>query len=629
MIKLGKVQQLIVFTIFLSCLITGGCTATLEKAGAPAGDENGLFLRQALLRLEDIGPGGQYQDEESLQKLKVVADYLHQESVPFHISLIPRMTVPAKGYDVSIADRTHYAGEFRATIKYLERMGGIAGVHGYTHQSNGDASGLGFEFYHRVKNPAVPDSIQYARNRVAASLELFERAGIAPAFWETPHYTASLKQCQAFEEQIGLIYEDNYHGINFARQHTIDYPGREYRGYTTVPTPLGYVNTTRDMTIMIDQLENSGGGLASFFYHPFKEFRYIHKWINEKGETCYSYDNDSPLHQLVNSFKQKGYTFVSIYSLAMFVPAQRLGGLPAGERRELVAGIFEPGDRKGILVWDRDARQWEMFRYTARWYAPRRGKAFEGRGTWLEGWDPGSEAVAMAGDINGDRLEDLIFYSPSRGGFLFAENRQNRFELLNGIFTPAGDTGGCLPLHGDFNGDGLYDLALIDRREGRLGIALNKSGEFGGFAWQNIELLKEKKLHRYITGDFNSDGSTDVAVLDTEIGRWSMLLAIGGNFEAFAETWLEQWGSGDSLPIPADVNGDGSCDIIAYSSAGRWQVAVSTGYSFVPGGEFGPWGGGGSPLAADLNGDKKSDLIISSVSRQSGYNIDTALSVME
>ena len=633
-IKLREAQPLLTIFILFSCLLAGGCTETVHvNAGATAGVAGSIpggKLRPALMRLEDIGPGGQYQDVESLQKLKVVAGYLHQEGIPFHISLIPRMTVPAKGYDVSIADRTPYAGEFRATIKYMERMGGIAGVHGYTHQSNGDASGLGFEFYHRVKNPAVPSSIQYARSRVSSSLDLFERAGITPAFWETPHYTASSKQCQAFEEQIGLIYEDNYHGASFVRQHTIDYPGRGYRGYTTVPTPLGYINTSRDMNKVIDLLDNSGGGLASFFYHPFKEFNYIHKSSNEKGETSYTYDADSPLHRLVNSFKEKGYTFVSIYSLAMFVPAQRLEGLSGGERRELLAGYFEPGERKEILVWDRDRRRCEMFRYNARWYAPRREKVFEGRGTWLEGWDPGNDAVAMAGDINGDRLDDLIFYSLSRGGFLLAENRQNKFKLLSRVIIPPGDAGDYRPLDGDFNGDGLDDLALVDRRGGRLGIALNMGEEFGGFAWQDIGLLKGKQLQKYIPGDFNGDGSTDVAVLDTQRGRWSMLLAADGTFDASAAPWLEQWGSGDSwLPIPEDVNGDGRCDIITHGSSGRWQVAVSTGESFIPRGEFGPWGGRVEPQAADLNGDKKSDLIIMSGSSLSGYNIDTALSVMD
>lgn len=600
------------------------------NAGGAAGPLSGREVRPALLRLEDVGPGGQYQDEESLQKLKVVAGYLHQEGIPFHISLIPRMKIPAKGYDVSIADRTPYAGEFRATIKYMESMGGIAGAHGYTHQSNGDASGLGFEFYDRVKNPAVPSSIQYARSRVAASLDLFKKAGITPAFWETPHYTASSKQCEAFEEQIGLIYEDNYHGVSFVRLHTIDYPGTEYRGYTTVPTPLGYINTSRDMNKMIDLLDTSGGGLASFFYHPFKEFKYIHKSFNEKGETCYTYDAGSPLHQLVNSFKEKGYTFISIYSLAMFVPAQRLEGLPAGERRELLTGSFEPGGRKEILVWDRNGRRWDMFRYTARWYAPRREKAFEGRGTWFEGWDPGNDATAMAGEINGDGLDDLIFYSPSRGGFLLAKNRQKRFELSGEVIISPGDAGEYRPLAGDFNGDGLCDLALVDRRGGRLGIALNKREGFGRFAWQYIDLLKEKQLQKYIPGDFNGDGSTDVAVLDIESGRWRMLLAVDGTFDASAGPWLEQWGSGDSwLPIPADVNGDGRCDIVAHGSPGRWQVAVSTGNRFVCRGEFGPWGGGVEPQAADLNGDKKADLIIMNGSKLSGYNLDTALSVMD
>jgi hypothetical protein len=567
-----------------------------------------------------------------LEKLKVVAGYLHQEGIPFHIALIPREIIPSKGYDVSIADQTAYARHFVSAIKYLESIGGIVGIHGYTHQSGSDPSGLGFEFYDRVKNPSVPDSLQYARNRVSASLDLFMKAGITPAFWETPHYTASPKQCQAFEEQIGLIYESNYRNVSFIRPHTIDYQAGEYRGYTIVPTPLGYINTSRDLKKMIDTLDNPEGMLPSFFYHPFKEFKYIHKSYTESGETFYEYDNASPLHQLIRVFKDKGYTFVSIYSLAMFVPAQRGGPIIPGEQTELLAGHFEPGGKGGILLWDRGGKRFKVFRSTVSWYAPRNKNALENRGEWLAGWDPGDDALPMAGDINGDGLDDLIFFSPAQGCFNLAENDHLSFRPLIGETVLTDKEWDVRPLAGDFNGDHLCDLGLVERRPGRLGIALNSGHSFGSFAWQDIGLLKEDCPQKYLPGDYNGDGRADVAVLDTGTGLWRLLLSLNGTLMADERPWLERWGAGsDWQALPADVNGDGKCDIVVHSKDGFWQAATSTGNRLAYRGEFGPWGAGSgtTPRLTDLNGDKKSDLIILDGGKLQGYHLDTALSVID
>ncbi|MFZ5644510.1 MAG: DUF2334 domain-containing protein [Bacillota bacterium] len=635
MVYLRLIKVISIVLALISCLVAGGCAVKeIVKENANAAEAaNGLEKRPALLRLEDVGPGGLYQSVENLQKLKIVAEYLHQEGIPFHVSLIPRMTVPRKGYDVSITDQTPYAKEFVNTIKYLEGIGGIIGVHGYTHQSGEDASGIGFEFYDKSKNPGVPNTLNYSRGRVASAIELFERAGIKPAYWETPHYTASMNQYQAFEEQIGLIYEDKYRGANFAKPQTLDYDGRGYRGYTTIPTPLGYINTNRDMAKVIALSETRKENLASFFYHPFKEFKYIDVSYDEQGAAHFTYDPDSPLHKLVKSFKEKGYTFVSIYSLAMFVPAHRLEAVPFSKGDRIVAGRFVKGEGNCILIMDRLEKRWHMYSYIPKWYVPRKRHAFENRGVWLEGCSPLDGDVVTAVDVNADKLDDLLTYSPGEGSFIINRNKGNCFEkpeVIGNLY--AGSKRSLIPVSGDYNGDGLFDVAAVERDTGRLGIALNTGTGFKKFSWKTIDVLRGDFHNKYLSGDYNGDLRSDIAFLHSPSGRWEVLLAgPEGEFAAKSSIWMENWGEGDQwVPFASDVNADGLSDVVLYNRKGHWQVAVSDGNSFKFLGDFGPWGSGtgGLPMLADLNGDRKSDLIIVDNSGEDSYNLDTALSVL-
>ncbi|MGV2805802.1 DUF2334 domain-containing protein, partial [Clostridium perfringens] len=51
-------------------------------------------MNKALIRLEDIGPGGWYETEEQQAKLLVIAQFLHHQQIPFHLAVIPRYVDP-------------------------------------------------------------------------------------------------------------------------------------------------------------------------------------------------------------------------------------------------------------------------------------------------------------------------------------------------------------------------------------------------------------------------------------------------------------------------------------------------------------------------------------------------------
>lgn len=627
-------KRVILAVMAMAAVITmAGCSGNTGAAGTGVVDpESRRVLKPALIRLEDVGPGGPYQSEENLHKLYTIAVYLHQEGVPFHISLIPRVVVPSKNYDVSIGDDTGYTRTFVKTIKNMEKLGGIVGVHGYTHQSGKDSSASGFEFYDRVENPSVPDTYEFARTRADKAFALFLKAGINPAYWETPHYTASIRQHPAFEEQNGLLYENNHRGDAAGYYKVIDHSGNGFRGYITVPAPLGNIDRSTDVEKMIKRLDHMGNDLASFFYHPFREFKYMYKEYNSKGEPYYVYDQNSPLHVLIRAFKEKGYTFVPVYSLARFVPAQRLESLPFSEGDSILTGQFVPGGGREILVCNKNSKQWHMYQYTAGWYSPRRERAFAGLGVWLEGWAPEKDFVLLAGDFNGNKRDDLMVFSPGQGTFKLVENRGGRLAPRERVYLSLGGLKSAQVMSADFNGDTLADLAIYDLEGGRIGIAVNNGNGFKPIKWQYVELMKEK-IHKPLCGDFNGDRRADILLYDSLKGQWNVLLTgPRGNLYPGREPWLKGWGNGDSWrTFIADVNGDGKSDLVIYNKAGHWQTATSDGKSFVFRGDFGPWGAGARaiPLAADLNGDMRADLILVDGARGRGYNLDTAISVMD
>jgi hypothetical protein len=122
---------------------------------------------------------------------------------------------------------------------------------------------------------------------------------------------------------------------------------------------------------------------------------------------------------------------------------------------------------------------------------------------------------------------------------------------------------------GDFNGDGIPDLALIDSDTSTLGILLaNGDGTFT----QEATRPPVSGAPTYIaTGDFNGDGKTDVAVAEND-GTIAILLGNGdGTFAALGSV---NSGSSSSSIAVADLNGDGRPDIVLASGGGTSETVI-------------------------------------------------------
>lgn len=292
----------------------------------------------ALIRLEDIGPGGHYESAEQRAKLLVVADYLSASGIPFQAAVISRFVDPGRGVDRSIESPADpAAADFVRTLHSLARRGASLGMHGYTHQYGNAVSGEGYEFtYPGCRQDCPPDDDPkawrdrdalrrtYAFGRFARAASAFRAAGLRPDWFETPHYAVSIVQRGILDACSSVMYETNPDQPD-SRRITVR-PSRSAWGRTFyVPTPLGYVGGSavdEDTDRIIREAGRYGGNdLASFFYHPFLEFPFI-RW-RPGGRPIYA--ESSPLHRIVKAFASLGRRFVSLPGLLGTAGKRRFG----------------------------------------------------------------------------------------------------------------------------------------------------------------------------------------------------------------------------------------------------------------------------------------------------------------
>jgi hypothetical protein len=164
-------------------------------------------------------------------------------------------------------------------------------------------------------------------------------------------------------------------------------------------------------------------------------------------------------------------------------------------------------------------------------------------------------------------------------------------------------------LSGDFNGDGLMDVAGR-AASGDWWVGLNAGGST--FTWSLWTRWNPSVTWADVqVGDFNGDGKADIVGRVLETGQWWVGLSTGSSF---TNSLWSTWSTGVSwVDVKVgDFNGDHKSDITGrVLQTGQWWTGISQGNGFATS-LWTTWSTGvtwADVHAADLNGDGQTDIV--------------------
>jgi hypothetical protein len=201
--------------------------------------------------------------------------------------------------------------------------------------------------------------------------------------------------------------------------------------------------------------------------------------------------------------------------------------------------------------------------------------------------------------INGTSSDVSVFLRQAGGGF--AQEAGSPISVGAG----SGPSGAAV---GDYNGDGLQDLAVSTFVAGNVSVLLRQPA--GGFALEGGAPISVGSVRAIASGDFNSDGRLDLAVA-TNSSQLIVLLRNAQN-TGFTTGPSAAIGSTPAGIAVGDYNGDGLADL-AIANRGSASATILL---QAAGGTLSPEAAvpvGNDPVgivAADFDGNGRADLAL-------------------
>jgi uncharacterized membrane protein len=219
-------------------------------------------------------------------------------------------------------------------------------------------------------------------------------------------------------------------------------------------------------------------------------------------------------------------------------------------------------------------------------------------------------SAIVAGDFNRDGHVDLAVTTADGNG-----SNTNGVNIFlgngDGTFTPSSQSplAGAQPSAmtvGDYNGDGLLDLAVVDYGSSTLTVLLGNGD--GTFTPANLSPQIGSYPNSIAQGDFNGDGIPDLAITNSNSQTVTILLGAGDG--TFGSIGTFPTGSYPNSIAAGDLNGDGKLDLVIGNGSNAVTILLGNGDGTFTAATGPSIGTGNARIAlADLNGDGKMDLI--------------------
>jgi len=212
------------------------------------------------------------------------------------------------------------------------------------------------------------------------------------------------------------------------------------------------------------------------------------------------------------------------------------------------------------------------------------------------------------GDFNRDGIVDLAIADAGCGEVtILLGNGDGTFRQA-GVFSTGGNAT-FAPYSvavGDFNGDGKLDLVTADELLGKASVLI---GNGDGTFQTHVDYATQNDSRQVVTGDFNGDGTLDFAV-SSSVGV-SVLLGNGdGTFQPQVVYPLPAADSPYVYVVAADLSGDGNLDLVATTTSGFVFVLLGKGDGTFKSAVSYPTGGySGHTAVADFNADGVLDVL--------------------
>lgn len=259
-----------------------------------------------LIRFEDVGLNSQPYAKEYFEKLRIIANYMYQKKVPYHIAWIPRYVIPNQGVDNDPLTKNNFEmAEMVYSLDYFTTHNGIIGLHGYTHQSNNDESGAGFEFGKYEPSTAV------FKDKLEKAIETASFLDIPISFFEVPHYEITPNQNKIAEKYFRILYYPfNDYGrdkADLTKPQLSPYNKSSYY----ISTPLDYIPMSKEEITLAKIKKADISKMGSVFFHPFLENNYISLTENN-NMPAFTYADNSTLKRLINILEEKGFKMIKV-----------------------------------------------------------------------------------------------------------------------------------------------------------------------------------------------------------------------------------------------------------------------------------------------------------------------------